>query len=115
MQMADDSGDRREPPPPPEPTAAAIMHTIVENQRMMAENQRVMADVMRQMARDDRHRRNDAEAYQESNFKRFMDTKPPIFREVEEPLHADEWLNTIEQKFRLVNLSDEQKVEFASH
>ena len=30
-------------------------------------------------------------------FKDFLDTKPPIFKEAEEPLQADEWLNTIEQ------------------
>jgi hypothetical protein len=28
-----------------------------------------------------------------------LDTEPPIFWEAEEPLQADEWLNTIEQKF----------------
>ena len=37
---------------------------------------------------------------QYSEFKDFLDTKPPIFKEAEEPLQADEWLNTIELKFR---------------
>ena len=36
------------------------------------------------------------EPNQFSTFKDFLDTKPPIFKEVEESLHADEWLNTIE-------------------
>ena len=35
---------------------------------------------------------------QYSTFKDFLETKPPIFKEVEEPLQANEWLNTIEQK-----------------
>jgi hypothetical protein len=38
-----------------------------------------------------------------------MDTKPPIFREADEPLHADEWLNTIEQKFSLLRVTKGMK------
>jgi hypothetical protein len=34
---------------------------------------------------------------------------------VEEPLQADEWLNTIEQKFHLLRLTKELKTEYASH
>ena len=30
------------------------------------------------------------------SFKDFLDTKPPAFKEAEEPLQLDEWLNTIE-------------------
>jgi hypothetical protein len=36
------------------------------------------------------------EPNQFSTFKDFLDTKPPIFKEAEEPLQSDEWLNTIE-------------------
>jgi hypothetical protein len=52
---------------------------------------------------------------QYSNFKDFMDTKPPIFKESKEPLHANEWLNTIEQKFHLLRLTEGMKAEYASH
>jgi hypothetical protein len=44
-----------------------------------------------------------------------MDTKPPIFKEADEPLHANEWLNTIEQKFRLLRLIEGMKAEYVSH
>jgi hypothetical protein len=44
-----------------------------------------------------------------------MDTKPPIFKVADEPLHADEWLNTIEQKFRLLRLTEGMKAEYVSH
>jgi hypothetical protein len=44
-----------------------------------------------------------------------LDTKPPIFKEAEEPLQADEWLNTIEQKFRLLRVIEQMKAEYASH
>jgi hypothetical protein len=44
-----------------------------------------------------------------------MDTKPPIFKEAEEPLHVDEWLNTIEQKFFLLRLTEGMKAKYVSH
>jgi hypothetical protein len=36
------------------------------------------------------------EPIQYSNYKDFLDTEPPIFREAEEPLQAEDWLNSIE-------------------
>jgi hypothetical protein len=44
-----------------------------------------------------------------------MDTKPPIFREAEEPLQANEWLSTIEQRFCLLWLTKGMKASYASH
>jgi hypothetical protein len=44
-----------------------------------------------------------------------MDTKPPIFREVEEPLQADEWLSTIEQRFHLLRLTESMKASYVGH
>jgi hypothetical protein len=54
------------------------------------------------------------EPIQYNNYKDFLDTELPIFREAEEPLQADEWLNSIEQKFRLLNVADDMKTEYAS-
>jgi len=44
-----------------------------------------------------------------------MDTKPPSFREAEEPLQVEEWLNTVKQKFRLLRLTDGLKAVYAAH
>ena len=44
-----------------------------------------------------------------------MDTKPPVFKEALEPLEADEWINTMEQKFRLLRMTEELKAEYAVH
>jgi hypothetical protein len=44
-----------------------------------------------------------------------MDTKPPIFREAKELLQADEWLNTIEQKFQLLRVAEVMKASYAGH
>ena len=52
---------------------------------------------------------------QYSSFKDFQDTKPHIFKDAKELLQADEWLNTIEQKFRLLRVIEHLKAEYASH
>jgi len=52
---------------------------------------------------------------QYSSFKDFMDMKPPPFREAKEPLQAEEWLNTVEQKFRLLRLTEGLKAEYAAY
>jgi hypothetical protein len=44
-----------------------------------------------------------------------MDTRPPIFKETVEPLEADEWINTMEQKFCLMRLTEDLKMEYAAH
>ena len=64
-----------------------------------------MGEVLRGLAQNVGHGREQdqhqgPEPNQYSEFKDFLHTKPPIFKEAEEPLQADEWLNTIEQKFR---------------
>jgi hypothetical protein len=55
------------------------------------------------------------EVNQYSNFKEFIDTRPPIFKEAVEPLEADEWINIVEQKFHVLRLTEELKTEYASH
>jgi hypothetical protein len=83
---------------------------------MVVEGQRLLADAMRQLVnRDARHGRQGPEPNQHSDFKDFLDTKHLLFKEVKEPLQADEWLNTIEQKFHLLHLTNELKTESASH
>ena len=44
-----------------------------------------------------------------------MATRPPIFKEAAEPLEADEWINTMEQKFRVLRLIEELKTEYDAH
>jgi hypothetical protein len=76
----------------------------------------MLAEAMRQLvSHDARHGRQGPEPNQYNDFKDFLDTRPPLFKEVKEPLQADEWLNTIEQNFCLLHLTDELKTEYASH
>ena len=47
-------------------------------------------------------------------YRDFLKTHPPIFHKAEEPLEADDWLRTIEQKFGLLHYSDIQKTLFVA-
>jgi hypothetical protein len=56
-----------------------------------------MANALRMIANRDAHgARQGPEPNQYSDFKDFLNTWPPLFKEAKEPLQADEWLNTIE-------------------
>ena len=79
--------------------------------------QRNMEEALRNIV-DNTHRGHNQgghEMNQYSTFKDFMDTKPPILKEAVEPLEVDEWINTLEQKFRLLRLTEELKIEYAAH
>jgi uncharacterized protein YjiS (DUF1127 family) len=103
-------GDEEQPQPPsPPPTPAELLQTVVESQRMLAETMCQLVN------RDDCNVRQGPEPNQYNSFKDFMDTKPPIFREVEEPLQADEWLCMIEQRFQLLRLTKGMKASYAGH
>ena len=73
----------------------------------MEQMQRNMEEALRNIADNTRRGDNQGgrEVNQYSSFKDFMDTKPPIFKEALEPLEADEWINTMEQKFRLLRMN----------
>jgi hypothetical protein len=42
----------------------------------------------------------------ETTYVDFTDTRPPVFTRADEPLEADDWLRTMEQKFDLINCTD---------
>jgi hypothetical protein len=52
---------------------------------------------------------------QYSCFKDFIDTRPLIFNKAVEPLDAEEWINTMEDKFRVLRLNELFKTEYAIH
>ncbi|XP_066392869.1 uncharacterized protein [Miscanthus floridulus] len=86
----------------------------------LMETQRAMGEVLRGLTQNagqgrGRDQHQGPEPNQFSTFKDFLDTKPPVFKEAEEPLQSDEWLNTIEQKFHLLRLTEHLKTEYASH
>jgi hypothetical protein len=59
--------------------------------------------------------RNHHEPEQGVNYKSFLNTNPSKFAKAEHPIEANEWLQTIEQRFRVLpNCTESQKAEFAA-
>ena len=98
-------------PPSPPPSANEFFAKFLGSQRTMEEALHLIAQNMAHA----HPQQQGPEPNQYSTFKDFLDTKPPIFKVAEELLQVDEWLNTIEQKFCLLRVTEQQKVEYASH
>ena len=47
------------------------------------------------------------------SYQEFLETHPPMFTPTAEPLDVEHWLRILEQKFQLLNVTNEQKVCFA--
>src|SRR5215218_8320805 len=50
-----------------------------------------------------------------SKLKNFQNTNPPVFTKSEEPLDADDWLQTMENNLEVAGVEDDDKVLFATH
>jgi len=105
------------PPPPPPYTADVFFAQFLGSQRNMEQMQRNMEEALRNIADNTCRGDNQGcrEVNQYSSFKDFMDTKPLVFKEVLEPLEADEWINTMEQKLCLLRMTEELKAKYAAH
>jgi hypothetical protein len=105
-------------PPPPPLTAEVFFAQFLGSQRNAEQSQRNMEDFLRTIAENVQRGNNQGGGHgvnQYSNFKDFMDTRPPIFKEAAEPLDAEEWINTMEDKFRVLRLTEVLKTEYAAH
>ncbi|KAK1556162.1 hypothetical protein QYE76_048291 [Lolium multiflorum] len=50
-----------------------------------------------------------------SKLKNFQNTNPPVFSKTEEPLDADDWLQTMENNLEVAGVDANEKVLFATH
>jgi hypothetical protein len=50
----------------------------------------------------------------ETTYVDFTDTRPPVFSKADEPLEANDWLQTMEQKFDLLQCTKYQKLVFTT-
>jgi hypothetical protein len=111
--------ETRDPPPPPPPpyTTEQFFAQFLGSQRNMENMQQNMEAALRNIADNTRRGLNQGghEANQYISFKDFMDTHPPIFKEAAEPLDAEEWINTMEDKFRVLRMMEVLKTEYAAH
>ena len=105
-----DDDDYPNPPPMPSTMAdaiAALVYAMAENARLLRE----MAQNQQALHPNHGHRNNGND---ESTYVDFTNTHPHVFSKAEEPLEADNWLRTIEQKFELIHCTEIQKPRFAA-
>lgn len=96
------------PPPPPVPTLAdAIAHLVDAS----ADNARILQAIAQNMAPGPRGHHNHGG---NNTYADFLKTQPPIFLRAREPLEADDWIRTIEQKLGLIHCNKNQKTLFAA-
>ena len=100
------SGDDNLPPPPP------LHPTLVEILRRSEESRQTQNQIMQAIVQ---HLGGQGHGGQRHGHSVFMATDPPIFRGSKEPLDADFWLRTIEEKFGLIQCNDQEKVNYAAH
>ena len=103
-------GDAPTPPPVPPTLAdaiAALVNATADNARLLQE----LAQNNQNAPRGHRGRYNNRE---ETTYVDFTDTRPPVFAKADEPLEADDWLRTMEQKFGLICCTELQKPVFAA-
>jgi hypothetical protein len=74
---------------------AALVNVTVENARLLWELAQSNQNMMQGNYGRNHHR-------QEVTYVDFTDTRPLVFTKADEPLEADDWLRTMEQKFDLV-------------
>jgi hypothetical protein len=85
-------GDNTPNPPPFPPTLAEAIAALVNATTLLTQNQN-------QNGNQGRRGRNNGG---ETTYMDFTDTRPPVFSKADEPLEADDWLCTMEQKFELL-------------
>ena len=100
------------PDPPPVPlnladAIAALVNVTDENARLLREIAQSNQNVMQGNCGHN-HLRHEA------TYVDFIDIRPLVFTKADEPLEADDWLRTMEQKFDLIPYTEYQKPIFAT-
>jgi len=98
--------------PPPVPTNLADAITALVN--VTAENSRLLHEIAQSNQNQMHGNRGRHHNRQEATYVDFTDTRPPVFTKADEPLEADDWLRTMEQKFDLIPCTEYQKPAFAA-
>jgi hypothetical protein len=96
-------------PPPPPLTAEVFFAQFLGSQCNTEQSQKNMKDFLHTIANNVQRGNNQGGGNgvnQYSNFKDFIDTRPPLFKEAIEPHDAEEWINTMEDKFRVLRLTE---------
>ena len=94
------NGDHRAPPPPPPSLAQAIAALIADRNEQ--------TELLRQLVQSNASRGRQAPPA-ETDYVGFLATQPPLFHNANDPLEADAWIRTIEDKFSILDCSEVNK------
>jgi len=90
------NGDQGAQPPPPPSLAQAIAALIADRNEQ--------TELMRQLVQANADRGRQAPPPPvETDYVGFLATQPPLFHKADDPLEADAWIRTIEDKFSILN------------
>jgi hypothetical protein len=98
-------------PPPIPPNLAEAMVTLVN---ATAKNARLLREMAQHNQNAPPGNRGQNNHRNETTCMDFTDTRPLVFTRADEPLEADDWLRTMEQKFDLMDCSEYQKPVFVA-
>jgi hypothetical protein len=98
-------------PPPIPPNLAEAMVALVN---ATAENARLLREIAQHNQNVPQGNRGRYNNQNETTYVDFTDTRPLVFTRADEPLEADDWLRTMEQKFDLIDCTEYQKSLFTA-
>ena len=93
-----------------------ILQTLVADREAgLAERQANLATLQKIAQMANNNQGNGNHDHPGSKLKNFQNTNPPMFSKTEEPLDADDWLQTMENNLEVVGVEAAEKVLFATH
>ena len=99
-------------PPPNPPPAPTLDDVVVTLMNVSADNAWIL-QALAQNGIPIPQGRQDPPA--NNTYADFLKTHPLVFMRAEEPLEANDWLRTFEQKLGLIRCTDVQKTLYAAH
>ena len=91
-------------PPPSSSLTQAIAALIADRNEQ--------TELLRQLVQSNAGRGRQAPV--ETDYVGFLATQPPLFHKADDPLEADAWIRTIEDKFSILNCAEMDKAAFAA-
>ena len=92
--------------PPPSPSLTQAIAALIADRNEQTE-------LLRQLVQSNAGRGRQAPPA-ETDYVGFLATQPPLFHKADDPLEADAWIRTMEDKFGILNCTEVDKAAFAT-
>jgi hypothetical protein len=106
------------PPPPPEPSMEQLLRLMLEDREAARAERQANLATLQHLAQIATHHNNNGGNDDEeprNTLRNFQNSNPPTFTKSTEPLDADDWLCTIENKLEYAGVGVNEKVLYATH